>query len=56
MFAVGGGYSTFYMEKPITGEINDDAPVSNVQGETRVVISGGKISETVIGGGFCGDF
>lgn len=50
--AVGGGYSTFYMEKPITGEINDDAPVSNVQGETRVVISGGKISETVIGGGF----
>lgn len=49
---VGAGYATFAMEGNISGKVDDDAPVSNVKGQSFVNISGGNISDLVIGGGF----
>lgn len=50
---VGGGNAEYYYDGTISEDVgvNDDAPVSNVEGITTVNITDGLISNNVIGGG-----
>lgn len=50
---IGGGNAKYYYDGTISEDagVNDDAPVSNVEGITTVNIKDGLISNNVIGGG-----
>ena len=50
---IGGGNAEYYYDGTISEDagVNDDAPVSNVEGATTVNITDGLISNNVIGGG-----
>ena len=50
---IGGGNAEYYYDGTISEDagVNDDAPVSNVEGITTVNIKDGLISNNVIGGG-----
>ena len=52
-YVIGGGNAEYYYDGTISEDagVNDDAPVSNVEGITTVNIKDGLISNNVIGGG-----